>query len=115
MQLFAIHKRLTLDPKTVKKVEYERIEKSVLCSVTSVMTLCDLMDCSPPGSSVHGILQARLLEWLAVPSSRRSPDPGIEPTSLMFPALAGGFFTTNATWEGIVHENSNQKRAAVLY
>ena len=36
---------------------------------TSVMTLCDLMDCSPPGSSVHGILQARIREWIAMPSS----------------------------------------------
>ena len=34
--------------------------------------LCDHMDCSPPGSSVHGILQARTLEWVAVSSSRRS-------------------------------------------
>ena len=35
-------------------------------------TLCDPMDCSPPGSSVHGILQARILEWVATPSSRTS-------------------------------------------
>ena len=34
------------------------------------VTLCDLMDCSPPGSSVHGILQARILEWVAMPFSR---------------------------------------------
>ena len=34
--------------------------------VQSCSTLCDLMDCSPPGSSVHGILQARLLEWVAI-------------------------------------------------
>ena len=33
---------------------------------------CDVMDCSPPGSSVHGILQARILEWVAIPSSRGS-------------------------------------------
>ena len=38
-------------------------------------TLCDLMDCSLPGSSVHGILQARILEWVAVPSSRGSSPP----------------------------------------
>ena len=38
----------------------------------SCPTLCDPMDCSPPGSSVHGILQARILEWLATPSSRGS-------------------------------------------
>ena len=36
------------------------------------LTLCDLMDCSPPDSSAHGILQARTLEWVAVPSARGS-------------------------------------------
>ena len=51
------------------------------------------------GSSVHGIFQARTLEWVAMLSSRDLPNPGIEPTSLMSPALAGGFFTTRATWE----------------
>ena len=39
------------------------------------------MDCSPPGSSVHGILQARILEWVATPSSRDLPHPGIKPRS----------------------------------
>ena len=38
----------------------------------SYLTLCNLMDCSPPGSPVHVILQARLLEWIAMPSSRGS-------------------------------------------
>ena len=42
------------------------------------------MDYSPPGSSVHGILQASILEWIAIPFSRGSPEPGIELTS---PAL----------------------------
>ena len=45
------------------------------CSVKSLQscpTLCDAMDCSPPGSSVHGILQARILEWVAMSSSRGS-------------------------------------------
>ena len=41
----------------------------------SCPTLCDPTDCSPPGFSVHGILQARILEWVAVPSSRRSSRP----------------------------------------
>ena len=36
------------------------------------LTLCDPVDCSPPGSSVHGIFQARILEWVAVPFSRGS-------------------------------------------
>ena len=45
---------------------------------------CDPVDCSPPGSSVHGILQARILEWVAIPSPGDLPDPGIESRS---PAL----------------------------
>ena len=45
-------------------------------SVTqSCLTLCDPVDCSPPGFPVHGILQATILEWVAMPSSRGSPQP----------------------------------------
>ena len=45
----------------------------VLSSVAqSCPTLCDPMDCSPPVSSVHGILQARILEWVVIPLSRGS-------------------------------------------
>ena len=47
-------------------------EKRKLLVAESCPTLCDLMDCSLPGSSVHGILQARTLEWAAIPFSRRS-------------------------------------------
>ena len=54
----------------------------------SCPTLCDPLECSPPGSSVHGILQARILEWVV--TSRGSSWPGIESTS---PALEGRFFT----------------------
>ena len=43
--------------------------------------LCDPMVCSPPGSSVHGIFQARILEWVAISFSRDLPDPGTEPGS----------------------------------
>ena len=43
----------------------------------SCPTLCDPMDCSPPGSSVHGILQARILEWVAITFSRGSFHPGM--------------------------------------
>ena len=47
-----------------------------LCSFTqSCPTLCDPADCSPPGSSVHGIFQARILVWVAVSSSRGSSQP----------------------------------------
>ena len=47
--------------------------------VQSCPTLCDPVDCSSPGSSVHGISQATILEWVAIPFSRDLPDPGIEP------------------------------------
>ena len=50
----------------------------------SCPTLCDPTDCSPPGFSVHGILQARILEWVAMPSSGDLPGPEIESRS---PAL----------------------------
>ena len=64
------------------------------CSVTSVMSnSCDPMDCSPPGSSVHGILQAGILERVAMPSSRRSSQPR-DRTHVS--CVAGGFFTTES-------------------
>ena len=47
----------------------------LLFSHKSCLTLCDPMTCSPPGSSVHGILQARILEWAAIFSSRGSSPP----------------------------------------
>ena len=50
----------------------------------SCLTLCNTMDCSLPGSSVHGISQARILEWVAISSSKGSSCPGIKPGS---PAL----------------------------
>ena len=55
-------------------------------------TFCDPMDYSPPGSSVCGILQARMLEWVAIFYSRGSPNPESEPTSLTSLALADRFF-----------------------
>ena len=67
----------------------------VHAQLLSRVWLCDPMNCSPPGSSVHGILQARVLEWVALPPSRGSSQPrGMEPASAVSPALAGRFFTT---------------------
>ena len=68
------------------------------------------MDCSPPGSYAHGILQARILEWVAVPLLQGIfPTQGLNPC-LMSPALAGRFFTNTATWEA----QSNSAAAAKL-
>ena len=71
----------------------------VCVCVQSYLTFCDPMDCSPPGSSVHGISQAGILEWVAFPTPEVLPDPGIAPSSFVSPARAGGFFTTSATYK----------------
>ena len=60
----------------------------------SCPTVCDPVDCSPPGPSVHGILQASLLEWVAISYYKRSSQPRDWTLVSMFPAWAGGFFTT---------------------
>ena len=71
-----------------------------MCSVIQwCLTLSDGMDYSLPGSSVHRISQARILEWVAISFSRGSSQPKIEPTSFVSPALATRFFTTKATLE----------------
>ena len=50
-----------------------------MCSVAQLcLILCNSKDCSPPGPSVQGIFQARILEWVAISFSRDLPDPGIE-------------------------------------
>ena len=54
---------------------------------------------TPPGSSIHGILQARILNGLPFPPAGDLPDPGIESVSLASPALAARFFTTSTTGE----------------
>ena len=59
-----------------------------MCSVAqSCPTLCDPVDCSPPGSPVHGVLQTRILEWGPCPHPGDLPDPGIEPMSPKASAL----------------------------
>ena len=71
-------------------------------------SLCDPMDRSLPGSSVHGILQARILEWVARGSSPGDlPNPGIETASLTS-ALIGRFFTASATWDARCHHTSRK-------
>ena len=67
----------------------------LVCPVTqSSPALCDPVDYIPPSSSVHGIFQERILEWVAISYSRKSSQPRIKPASPGSPALAGGFFTT---------------------
>ena len=63
----------------------------VLCA-QSCLTLCDPMDCSPPGSFAHGIFQVRILEWVAVSYFRGSSQPRDRTGVSCISSLAGGFF-----------------------
>ena len=67
-----------------------------VCIAQSCLTLCSPMDCSPPGSSVHGISQARILEWIAIPFSRVSSQPR---DWTQVSCIAGSFFISWATRE----------------
>ena len=73
------------------------------------LTLCGPMDCSPPGSSVHGIFQARILEWVAISFSRGSSQPR---DRTQVSCIAGGFFTIWANREGPNYELDKRKTQA---
>ena len=82
------------------------LQEPMLCVVTqSFLTLCDPMDCSPPGSSVCGISQARILPWVAMPFSRGISHPGIE---LESPAPVGIFSTTEPSGKPLVLRRNNK-------
>ena len=85
----------------INKAKTNSLKRLMLICVQaqSCPTLRDSVDCSLSGSSVHGIFQARILEWVAISYSRDLPDPGMEPVSLVSPALADRFFTTGANQE----------------
>ena len=78
------------------KTESSWIDTRVVMLSPTVLslTLCDPMDCSAPGFSFSGILQARILEWVSISSPGDLPYPGIKPTSPASPSWAGEFFTT---------------------
>ena len=65
-----------------------------------IQLLVDPMDCSPPGSSVHGLLQARILEWVAILSSRGSSRPRNQTRISCCSCTAGGFFTNKSRASG---------------
>ena len=102
--------KLCWKPRFLREVVFQAIDLSLaqikllfqLC-VRSVPQLCltlwDPMDCSPPGSSVHGILQARTLEWVAMPFSRGSSQPRDQTHVSCISWITGRFFTHWATWE----------------
>ena len=70
-----------------------------------VSNSCNPMDYSLQGSSVHDILQGRILKWVAISCSGDRPNPGIESVSPASSALADRFFTTSITWEALLLYN----------
>ena len=96
LTIFWAIKQISINLKVFKsyKVCFLRCQVAQSCPA-----VCDSMDYSPPGSSVHEILQAKILESVAISSFRGSSNLGIKSTSLMFPTLSGGLFTAGATWE----------------
>ena len=76
-------------------------------SLQSCPTLCDPMDCGPPGSSVHGILQARILKWVAISFSRRSSWPR---NQTRVSCIAGRFFTN---WAGLPNPGIEPRSSAL--
>ena len=88
---------------------YDAIWRLWWSSRCVIFDLCDLLDCSPPGSSVHGISQARILEWVAISFSRGSSWPRDQTCISCIaggPHIAGGFFTT---------EPSGKPKTAIMY
>ena len=80
---------------------YNRWE-CIRCLVAqSCPALFDPMDCSPPASSVHGILQERILEWVVIPSPGDLPNPGIEPASSVSPVLQADSLPTEPSGKPI--------------
>ena len=61
---------------------------TIVCAqlLSYILTVCNPMDCSPPRSSIHGIFLARIMEWVAMPSSRDLPHLGIKSASLALQA-----------------------------
>ena len=77
-----------------------------LHEINHVQTLCNPVDCSPPGSSIHGNFQARILEWVAIPSSRGSSQPR-DQTQVF--CIAKGFFTIWAINYTLILKKQKQK------
>ena len=83
---------------------------TVFLAVKSCLTLCDPVDCSPPGSSLHGILQARILEWVAISSCRASSPPRDGTLVLLSQVRSSPLGHLGSLWSfNMLHRFWNQK------
>ena len=103
---YKIKRHLLFERKTIRNL-YAK-------SLQLYLTLCDPRDYSPLASYVHGILQERILQLVAMPSPGDLPDPATECTFLMFPALASGFFTTSTSRDVIRNKTAYEKAETSL-
>ena len=91
---------------SLENLQPQQEDQKVKVQVTrSCLTPCDPMDCSPPGSPVHGILQARILEQVSFPPPVDLPDPGIEPRS---PALLADSLISEPTGKPNMHTDRRE-------
>ena len=97
---------MKLEPITQSEVSQKEKHQYSMCVLVaqSCPTLCDPMDCNPPGSSVHEIFQARILEWVAISFSRGSSQPRYQ---TQVSCTAGRFFTNWATREATPIQYTN--------
>ena len=96
-----VHVRDEDCPRNALNLPYITVRECTMCMhAQSRPTLCDPMDYTPPGSSVHGIFQARILEWIAISFSRRSSQLR-DQTCVPCVSCFGGFFTTEPSGKPI--------------
>ena len=105
-QLKCLQVQNQIHPPGLSSLASKVVVWSILCcaKVTqSCLTLCNPLDCSLPGSSVHGNLQERILEWVAMPSSRGSSQPRDQTLVSFYSWIADRFFTAEASGKPLVH------------
>ena len=86
-------------------------EQILAAAAQSCPTLCDPIDSSPPGFSAHGIFQARILEWVAISSSRGSSRPRDQTCISCVSCIGRQVLYHRGTWESLLPEQGSAKRA----
>ena len=110
LQISKLYNLFFVQPMSISWIERLLEGKSrVKVKSLSYVRLCNPMDCSPPSSSVHGILQARILEWVAISFSRGSSQPR---ERIQVSCILGRHFNLWATREALFHHPLNFKKVS---